>query len=85
MDGTRTCLKKTQLLPCGNPLVWSAKGTTHSCLARIPACLGTKTEGDEVLLVWKTLTGPDSRAGEVRSIKSSEACVRWLAAFHVGI
>ncbi len=54
------------------------------CLARIPSCLGTKTEGDEVLLVLEDLDGIGF-AGRRSSVNQTEwqACVRWLAAFHV--
>lgn len=60
------------------------KERAHPCLARIPACLGTKTEGDEVLLVLEDLDGVGF-AGRRSSVNQIEwqACVRWLAAFHV--
>ena len=51
--------------------------------ARIPACLGAKTMGDEVLLVLEDLDAAGF-SGRRNSVNQSEwkACVRWLAAFH---
>ena len=53
------------------------------CLARMPQCLGTKTHGDEVLLVLEDLDAAGF-AGRRSSVSQAEwqACVRWLAAFH---
>ncbi len=53
------------------------------CLARIPQCLGTKTDGDEVLLVLEDLddAGFAGRRGSVNQTEW-QACVRWLASFH---
>ena len=53
------------------------------CLARMPQCLGTKTDGDEVLLVLEDLDDAGF-AGRRSSVNQTEwkACVRWLAAFH---
>lgn len=52
-------------------------------LARIPECLGAKTEGDEVLLVLEDLDA-SGFAGRRSSVTQAEwqACVRWLAVFH---
>ena len=51
--------------------------------ARIPQCLGTKTHGDEVLLVLEDLDAAGF-AGRRSSVSRTEwqACVCWLAAFH---
>lgn len=50
---------------------------------RIPACLGIKTHGEEVLLVLEDLDAAGF-AGRRSSVNAIEwrACVRWLAAFH---
>ncbi|MBT3636542.1 MAG: phosphotransferase [Opitutae bacterium] len=52
-------------------------------LARIPECLGVKTDGDEVLLVLEDLdaVGFAGRRSSVNQIEW-QSCVRWLAAFH---
>ena len=52
-------------------------------LARIPDCLGVKTDGDETLLVLEDLDAAGF-AGRRSSVNQTEwqACVRWLAAFH---
>jgi len=52
-------------------------------LARIPECLGVKTDGDEVLLVLEDLDAVGF-AGRRSSVNQAEwqACVRWLATFH---
>ena len=51
--------------------------------ARIPECLGAKTDGNEVLLVLEDLNdaGFAGRRSLVNQIEW-QACVRWLAAFH---
>ena len=51
--------------------------------ARIPECLGVKSDGDEVLLVLEDLDAAGF-AGRRSSVNQAEwqACVRWLAAFH---
>ncbi len=51
--------------------------------ARIPECLGVKTDGDEVLLVLEDLdaAGFADRRTFVNQTEW-QACVRWLAAFH---
>jgi hypothetical protein len=51
--------------------------------SRIPNCLGTKSDGDEVLLVLEDLDAA-GYAGRRSSVNQTEwqACVRWLAAFH---
>jgi len=52
-------------------------------LARMPGCLGTKTDGNEVLLVLEDLDA-SGFAGRRSSVTEAEwqACVRWLAGFH---
>jgi len=52
-------------------------------LARIPKCIGLKSEGDETLLVLEDLDAARF-AGRRSSVNQTEwqACVRWLAAFH---
>ena len=52
-------------------------------LARIPKCIGLKSEGDETLLVLEDLdaSGFPSRRSSVNQIEW-QSCVRWLAAFH---
>jgi len=52
-------------------------------LARIPECLGAKTEGNETLLVLEDLDA-SGFPGRRSSVNQTEwkACVRWLAAFH---
>jgi len=52
--------------------------------ARIPECLGVKTSGEEVLLVLEDLdaAGFAARRSSV-SRQEWQACVRWLADFHV--
>ena len=52
-------------------------------LARIPDCLGVKTDGDETLLVLEDLdaAGFAGRRSSVNRIEW-QSCVRWLAAFH---
>ena len=51
--------------------------------ARIPQCLGTKTDGEEVLLVLEDLdlAGFAGRRSFVTQLEW-QACVRWLATFH---
>ena len=51
--------------------------------ARIPSCLGTKKEGDEVLLLLEDLdaSGFKGRKSFVNQTEW-EACVSWLATFH---
>ena len=58
-------------------------GKLVSGLARIPQCFGTKTAGDEVLLVLEDLDTA-GYAGRRSSVTREElySCVRWLAAFH---
>ena len=53
--------------------------------ARIPACLGTKKEGDEVLLLLEDLDASGFR-GRKSFVNQTEweACVSWLATFHAG-
>ncbi len=53
-------------------------------LARMPGCLGTKTDGDEILLVLEDLDAAGFR-GRRNSVVEIEwqACVRWLAGFHI--
>ena len=52
-------------------------------LARIPDCLGVRTDGDETLLVLEDLdaVGFAGRRSSVNQIEW-QACVSWLAAFH---
>ena len=52
-------------------------------LARIPKCIGLKSEGDETLLVLEDLdaSGFAGRRSSVNQIEW-QSCVRWLAAFH---
>jgi hypothetical protein len=52
-------------------------------LARIPECIGLKSEGDETLLVLEDLdaSGFAGRRSLVNQIEW-QSCVRWLAAFH---
>ena len=52
-------------------------------LARIPKCIGLKSEGDETLLVLEDLdaSGFTGRRSSVNQIEW-QSCVRWLAAFH---
>ena len=52
-------------------------------LARIPKCIGLKSEGDEILLVLENLdaSGFAGRRSSVNRIEW-QSCVRWLAAFH---
>jgi hypothetical protein len=53
-------------------------------LARVPECLGTKKVGDQVLLVLEDLdaSGFAGRRNLV-NLKEWQACVRWLASFHL--
>src|SRR6056300_2084965 len=53
-------------------------------LARVPECLGTKKEGDQVLLVLEDLDA-SGFAGRRILINAQEwqACVHWLASFHL--
>ena len=61
----------------------SQKNKAGNNLARIPACLGTQKEEDEVLLVLEDLDA-SGFAGRRGSVNQTEwrACVDWLAAFH---
>ena len=61
----------------------SQKNKAGNNLARMPACLGTRKEEDEVLLVLEDLDA-SGFAGRRGSVNPAEwrACVRWLAAFH---
>ncbi|MEM7231199.1 MAG: phosphotransferase [Planctomycetota bacterium] len=56
-------------------------GTTG--LARMPDCLGTRIDGDEVLLVLEDLDGAGftERRSSVTETEW-QTCVRWLAGFH---
>lgn len=53
-------------------------------LARVPNCLGSKHEGEEVLLVLEDLDA-SGFAGRRNLVNAQEwqACVRWLASFHL--
>ena len=61
----------------------SQKNKAGNNLARMPACLGTRKEEDEVLLVLEDLDA-SGFAGRKGSVNQTEwrACVGWLAAFH---
>ena len=62
----------------------SIRNRDEPLLARTPYCLGTKKVGDQVLLVLEDLDG-SGFAGRRSLISRSEwqACVRWLASFHL--
>jgi len=59
------------------------KERAQPAFARIPECLGGKSDGDEVLLVLEDLDAAGF-AGRRSSVNQAEwqACVSWLAAFH---
>jgi hypothetical protein len=59
------------------------RGRAEPGFARIPECLGGKSDGDEVLLVLEDLdaAGFAGRRSSVNQIEW-QACVSWLAAFH---
>ena len=61
----------------------SQKNKDGNNFARIPRCIGTQKEEDEILLVLEDLDA-SGFAGRRRSVNQTEwrACVRWLAAFH---
>lgn len=61
----------------------SQKNKASNNLARIPSCLGTKKEGDEVLLLLEDLNASGFK-GRKRFVNQTEweACVSWLASFH---
>ena len=62
----------------------SIRNRDEPLLARVPHCLGTKKVGDQVLLVLEDLDA-SGFAGRRSLVSRSEwqACVRWLASFHL--
>ena len=62
----------------------STRNRGKPLLARVPHCLGTKKVGDQVLLVLEDLdaSGFAGRRSLVNQ-KEWQACVRWLASFHL--
>jgi len=62
----------------------SIRNRDRPSLARVPECLGTKKVGDQVLLVLEDLdaSGFAGRRNLVNQ-KEWQACVRWLASFHL--
>ena len=62
----------------------STRNRDKPLLARVPHCLGTKKVGDQVLLVLEDLDA-SGFAGRMSLVNQKEwqACVRWLAIFHL--